>query len=589
MDSGILANALYLRAGHDANMTMPCSSLSYACGEGTPALLGVTIGEALDRTARQYPDLEALVVRHQKLRLTYAGLNAQVTQVAQGLLQLGVKKGDRVAIWAANCAEWVLAQFATARIGALLVNINPAYGTRELEYALKQSRTQTLIFQSHFKRSNYVAMLEEVCPEISQCRAGRVRSRKFPQLKTLIFLGTERTHAWLLWEELLSLGLRPQDDLLAQREASLAFDDPINIQYTSGTTGFPKGVVLSHHNIVNNGLFIGRCMRLSAQDRVCIPVPFYHCFGMVLGNMTAVLAGAAMVIPAPAFDPLATLQTVAEERCTALYGVPSMFIAELEHPRFAEYRLDSLRTGIMAGSPCPIEVMKKVVDQMHCREMTIAYGQTESSPVITQTRFDDSIERRVSTVGKALPHTEVKIINVNTGRMVPRGEPGELCTRGYLVMKGYFDNRKASQQAVDTDGWLHTGDLATMDNDGYVKITGRARDMIIRGGENIYPREIEEFLYGHPKISDVQVIGIPDRKYGEEVMAWVRLKEGQSATAEEFKEFCKGKIAHYKIPRFFKFVTEYPMTISGKIQKYRMREMAIAEMGLEAVAQIETA
>jgi len=568
---------------------MSIPSLSYACGDGTPPLKGMTVGEALEQSAQLYPDTEALVTCPQRVRLSYAQLNARVSQIAKGFLQLKVKKGDRVAIWAANCAEWVLTQFATARIGAILVNINPAYGTRELEYALKQSKTQTLIFQSHLKRSNYVAMLEEVCPEISKCTAGHLRSRKLPQLRNLIFLGAEKQHDWLTWHDLENLGAARDEDILADRETSLAFDDPINIQYTSGTTGFPKGVVLSHHNLVNNALFIGHCMRLTSQDRICIPVPFYHCFGMVLGNLTAVVAGACMVIPAPSFDPLATLQAVAEERCTALYGVPSMFIAELEHPRFPEFRLDSLRTGIMAGSPCPIEVMKKVVEQMHCREITIAYGQTESSPVITQTRADETIERRVSTVGRPLPHTEVKIVDVSTGRIVPREERGELCTRGYLVMKGYFDNRKASREAVDADGWLHTGDLATMDVAGYVKITGRARDMIIRGGENIYPREIEEFLYSHPKISDVQVIGIPDRKYGEEVMAWVRLKDGEMATAEEFKEFCKGKIAHYKIPRFFKFVTDYPMTISGKIQKYRMREIAIAEMGLEDVANIETA
>jgi fatty-acyl-CoA synthase len=562
---------------------------SYYCGEGTPPLKGLTIGEVLDEIALQHVHQEALVVRHQQIRLTYAQLNTRVNQIARGFLRLGLKKGDRVAIWAANCMEWVLTQFATARMGAILVNINPAYGTHELEYALRQSKTQTLIFQHHFKRSNYVAMLEEICPEIARCKAGRLRSRRFSQLKTLIFLGSEKPHDWLTWQDIDSMGLGFPEDSLPKGQADLTFDDAINIQYTSGTTGFPKGVVLSHHNIVNNALFIGQCMRLTARDRICIPVPFYHCFGMVLGNMAAVLAGAAIIVPAASFDPVATLQAVSDEQCTALYGVPSMFIAELEHPRFTDFRLDSLRTGIMAGSPCPIEVMKKVVAKMHCREMTIAYGQTESSPVITQTRFDDSIERRVSTVGKALPHTEVKVIDANTSKIVRRGHQGELCTRGYLVMKGYFNNRKASREAVDADGWLHTGDLATMDDDGYVKITGRSRDMIIRGGENIYPREIEEFLYSHPKISDVQVIGVPDRKYGEEVMAWVRLKDGETTTVEELREFCKGKIAHYKIPHFFKFVSEYPMTISGKIQKYRMRKMAIAELGLEALAKIETA
>jgi fatty-acyl-CoA synthase len=563
--------------------------LSYSCGEGTLPLLGLTIGEVLAQTAQRYPNHEALVVRHQGARLTYAEFKAEVGRHARGLLQLGVHPGDRVAIWAANCAEWVLTQFATAEIGAILVNINPSYGTRELEYVLKQSQVQTLLFQPRFKRSDYVAMLKEICPGIVKCKKGRLSSRNFPRLKNLIFLGAERTHDWLTWEDLGSIGSALPEDALSKRRETLMFDDPINIQYTSGTTGFPKGVVLSHHNIVNNGLLIGDAMRLTAQDRVCIPVPFYHCFGMVLGNMTAVLAGAAMVIPAPFFDPLATLEAVEQERCTALYGVPTMFIAELEHPEFHRFKLNSLRTGIMAGSPCPIEVMKKVVEQMNCSEMTIAYGQTESSPVITQTRFNDSIERRVSTVGRALPYTEVKIVDAVTQKIVARGEPGELCTRGYPVMKGYFRNRKASREVLDEDGWLHTRDLATMDEEGYVKITGRVRDMIIRGGENIYPREIEEFLYGHPKISDVQVIGIPDQKYGEEVMAWVRLKEGETATAEELRKFCQGKISHCKVPRFIKFVTEYPMTISGKIQKYRMREIAIAEMGLEKVAEIETA
>jgi fatty-acyl-CoA synthase len=564
-------------------------ALSYSCGKGTPALLGLTIGEVLNQTAAQHPDGEALIVRHQASRFTYKQFKAEVELVAQGFLQLGIRKGDRVAIWAANCTEWVVTQFATAQIGSILVNINPAYGTRELEYALRQSRTQTLLFQSGFKKSNYIAMLEEILPEIDKCKQGSLRSRKFPQLKKLIFLGEERIHNWLTGDDLRRLGDGVPQEALTRRQEALQFDDPINIQYTSGTTGFPKGVVLSHHNLVNNALFIGQSMRLTARDRVCIPVPFYHCFGMVLGNMTAVLAGAAMVIPAPFFDPLATLQTIEQERCTALYGVPSMFISELEHPEFPRFRMDSLRTGIMAGSPCPIEVMKKVVEKMHCPEMTIAYGQTESSPVITQTRFDDSIERRVSTVGKVLPHTEVKIVDAGTSTIVPRGQAGELCTRGYLVMKGYFQNPKASREAIDEDGWLHTGDLATIDDEGYLKITGRVRDMIIRGGENIYPREIEEFLYSHPKISDVQVIGIPDRQYGEEVMAWVRLKEGEMVTSEEIQEFCRGKIAHYKIPKCIKFVTEYPMTISGKIQKYRMREIAIAELGLEAVAKMETA
>ena len=563
--------------------------LSYSCGSAGPALLGRTIGEVLTETATRFPQGEALVVCHSGVRLTYAELHGRVNQTAKGLMALGVRKGDRVGIWAFNCEEWVLTQFATAAIGAILVNINPAYGTRELAYALKQSGAHTLLFQSHFKRSNYPAMLEEVCPEIAQCQQGRLRARNLPQLRKLVFLGEGKQHDWLLWKDLNVLAQSISDESLAARQAELTFEDAINIQYTSGTTGFPKGVVLTHHNLVNNALFIGNSMNLSDRDRICIPVPFYHCFGMVLGNLTAVLAGATMVIPSAIFDAARTLSAVEQERCTALYGVPSMFIAELEHPEFDRFCLDTLRTGIMAGSPCPLEVMKKVIEKMHCRDITIAYGQTESSPVITQTSVDDSIERRVATVGRALPHTEVKIVDPVDGRILPRGQPGELCSRGYLIMKGYYRNRKATREAIDPVGWLHTGDLAVMNADGYVNITGRARDMIIRGGENIYPREIEEFLYTHPKISDAQVIGVPDRKFGEEVMAWVRLKEGETATAEELRAFCKGKIAHYKVPHFFKFVTEFPMTVSGKVQKYKMREIAVQELGLEDLTKIQTA
>ncbi|HEU0004897.1 MAG TPA: AMP-binding protein [Terriglobia bacterium] len=568
---------------------MSAVPLSYSCGSAEPALLGRTIDEILSESAARFPHGEALVVCHQGVRLTYAEFQSKVRQTAKGLLALGIRNGDRVGIWACNCEEWVLTQFATAAIGAILVNINPAYGTRELDYALRQSGTHTLVFHSHFKQSNYPAILEEICPEIAQCRQGHLRARTLPGLRRVVFLGEGKKHDWLLWQELGVLAQSVSDETLAARQAELTFEDPINIQYTSGTTGFPKGVVLTHHNLVNNALFIASSMNLSDQDRICIPVPFYHCFGMVLGNLTAALAGATMVIPSATFDAAHTLRAVEQERCTALYGVPSMFIAELEHPEFARFHLGTLRTGIMAGSPCPIEVMKKVVERMNCREITIAYGQTESSPVITQTSVDDSIERRVATVGRALPHTEVKIVDPVSGRIVPRGQPGELCSRGYLIMKGYFRNRKATSEAIDSDGWLHTGDLAVMNTDGYVNITGRARDMIIRGGENIYPREIEEFLYTHPKISDAQVIGVPDRKFGEEVMAWIRLKEGETSTVEEIRAFCKGKIAHYKIPRFFKFVNEYPMTISGKVQKYRMREIAIQELGLQELTTIQTA
>ena len=568
---------------------MSAVPLSYSCGSAEPALLGRTIDEILSESAARFPHGEALVVCHQGVRLTYAEFQSKVRRTAKGLLALGIRNGDRVGVWACNCEEWVLTQFATAAIGAILVNINPAYGTRELDYALRQSGTHTLVFHSHFKQSNYPALLEEICPEIAQCKQGHLRARTLPGLRRVVFLGEGKKHDWLLWQELSVLAQSVSDETLTTHQAKLTFEDPINIQYTSGTTGFPKGVVLTHHNLVNNALFIASSMNLSERDRICIPVPFYHCFGMVLGNLTAVLAGATMVIPSATFDAAHALRAVEQERCTALYGVPSMFIAELEHPEFARFHLGTLRTGIMAGSPCPIEVMKKVVERMNCREITIAYGQTESSPVITQTSVDDSIERRVATVGRALPHTEVKIVDPVSGRIVPRGQPGELCARGYLIMKGYYRNRKATSEAIDSDGWLHTGDLAVMNTGGYVNITGRARDMIIRGGENIYPREIEEFLYTHPKISDAQVIGVPDRRFGEEVMVWIRLKEGETTTVEELRAFCKGKIAHYKVPRFFKFVNEYPMTISGKVQKYRMREIAIQELGLQELTTIQTA
>lgn len=563
---------------------------SYAHESSTEPLWGVTIGEVLDRTTEQHPSNEALVVKHQGVRYTYQEFRRVVNQAAKGLMALGVQKGDRVAIWATNWAEWVVTQFATAKIGAILVNINPAYRRYELEYALKQSESQTLLLIRGFRDADYISLLYQACPEAEHARPGELKSETLPHLKNLVFIGEgEKPEGMLSWAEVLALGDNLADQALDERAASLHFDDPINIQYTSGTTGFPKGALLSHHNIVNNARFIGQCMRISHEDRICIPVPFYHCFGMVLGNMVCVVHGATMVIPAEYFDPLATLRTVHKERCTALYGVPTMFIAELEHPDFHQFDLSSLRTGIMAGSPCPIEVMKRVVELMHCREITIAYGLTEASPVITQTRADDPIERRVATVGRPLPHTEVQIVDPATGKIVPPGTPGELCTRGYLVMKGYYNDPDATRRAIDDHGWLHTGDLATMDEHGYCNITGRVKDMIIRGGENIYPREIEEFLYTHPKISQAQVIGVPDRKYGEEVMAWIQLKEGEQATADEIREFCRGKIASYKIPKYIKFVDAFPMTVTGKIQKFKMREMAIAELGLEDAAKIKTA
>ncbi|MBI2821478.1 MAG: AMP-binding protein [Acidobacteria bacterium] len=555
------------------------TAISYAHGAGDTPLLGMTIGDVLDRTAALYPDSLALAVPRQGLRYNYRDFLRQVEAAARGFAALGVAKGDRVAIWATNHPEWVITQFATAKIGAILVNINPAYRAYELEYALRQSESQTLVMIRGFRDIDYVSALFSICPEAARAEPGRLRSAKLPHLENLVFIGGDSPDGMLSWKDLMKLGTDGSPPELQQRQAGLELDDPINIQYTSGTTGYPKGALLSHHNIVNNALLVGEAMRLTHQDRVCIPVPFYHCFGMVLGNMVCALYGAAMVIPAESFEPLATLQAVQGERCTALYGVPTMFIAELEHPDFASFDLTSLRTGIMAGAPCPIELMKKVVGILHCPAITIAYGLTEASPVITQTRTDDPIDLLVGTVGRALPHTEVKIIDPASGRIVLVGTAGELCTRGYLVMKGYYNNPEATREAVDADRWLHTGDIAVMDGDGYFRITGRVKDMIIRGGENIYPREIEEFLYTHPKIMDAQVIGIPDSKYGEEVMVWVRLKEGQSATAGEIRDFCRGKIAHYKIPKHVKFVSAFPMTVTGKIQKFKMRQLSIAELG----------
>ena len=551
-------------------------STSYASGTVTTPLVGCTIGEALDTTARAYPDSPALISRHQQQRLTFADLQAAVEQFARGLMHLGVQKGDRVGIWATNCSEWVIAQFATAKIGAILVNVNPASRAYELKFALAQSECQTLIMVPKFNNADFVSIFFEAAAEV-------------PFLKNLILIADTHPDRFAGWKEVLAMGDRVAMAELRRREADLSFDEPINIQYTSGTTGRPKGAVLSHHNIVNNALLVADCMRIKPGDRICVPVPFYHCFGMVMGNMAAVLKASTIVIPAPHFDALKTLEAVAEARCTALYGVPTMFRAQLEHPEFRRFDLTSLRTGIMAGSPCPIHLMKRVVAEMHCPEITIAYGQTESSPVITQTTTDDPIELRVTTVGRPLPHTEVKIIDTATGTIVPRGMEGELCARGYCVMKGYYNNDEATRKTVDADGWLHTGDIAVMRDDGYCRIAGRVKDMIIRGGENIYPREIEEFLYTCPGISEVQIIGIPSAKYGEEVAAWVKLQPGATNSAEDIQAFCKGKIASFKIPRYIKMVNEFPMTVTGKIQKFRMREIMIDELSLEQASRIETA
>ncbi|MBA3653755.1 MAG: AMP-binding protein [Actinobacteria bacterium] len=533
---------------------------SYASGVGNIPLLGRTIGEDFSRTVEQHREREALVDVSTGCRWTYGQLDDAVDSVATGLLARGIAKGDRVGIWAPNCAEWVFVQYATAKVGAILVNINPAYRTHELQYVLRQAGIRLLIFAPSFKTSDYASMVAEVRDECTD-------------LEDVILLGGSE------WERLASADV--DTEALAARQATLSFDDPINIQYTSGTTGFPKGATLSHHNILNNGYFVGQMLGYTEHDRVCVPVPFYHCFGMVMGNIGATSNGSTIVIPAPAFDPAATLKAVQDERCTSLYGVPTMFIAELGLETFGTYDLSSLRTGIMAGSPCPVEVMKRVVTEMNMDEVTIMYGMTETSPVSTMTRREDDLERRVATVGTAMPHVEVQIIDVETGLPAPAGTPGELCTRGYSVMLGYWDAPEQTAEAIDGAGWMHTGDLATMDDDGYVAIVGRIKDMVIRGGENIYPREIEEFLYGHPDIEEAQVIGVPDPKYGEELMAWVRLRpDAEELTIDALRAFCRDKLAQYKVPRYLHLTNEFPMTVTGKIRKVEMRERSIEILGL---------
>ena len=542
---------------------------SYSNGPSTAPLLGETIGDNLDRMAERFPDREALSIPYQGVRMTYAELVEEANLVARALIAGGVERGDRVGIWAPNCAEWVVVQYATAKAGVILVNVNPAYRTTELEYALNQSGCRMLVAARRFKTSDYVEMVEDVRP---RCRA----------LERVVWLDAPE------WEELWAAGERAADDERASRQALLQFDDPINIQYTSGTTGFPKGATLTHHNILNNGYFVGVGCRYTQEDRICIPVPFYHCFGMVMGNLGATSHGACMVVPAPSFEPGAVLATVQDERCTSLYGVPTMFIAELGHPDFASYDLTSLRTGIMAGSPCPVEVMRRVIERMHMEDVTICYGMTETSPVSTQTGADDPVERRVGTVGRVHPHIEVKVVDPETGNIVPRGETGEFLTRGYSVMLGYWDAPEKTAEAIDEAGWMHTGDLATMDEDGYLKIVGRSKDMVIRGGENVYPREVEEFLYGHPDVSDVQVVGVPDLRYGEELCAFVILHDGAATTPEELQEWCRGRIAHFKVPRYVQIVSAFPMTVTGKVQKFKLREQAIEELDL-ASHVVETA
>jgi fatty-acyl-CoA synthase len=549
--------------------------VSYGSGAADESLLGETIGDNLDRIATAYPGTECLVSRHQRLRYTYAEFVAAVDECARAFMALGTARGTRVGIWAPNRAEWAIVQYATAKIGAILVNINPAYRTSEVEYALRQSGTSMLVAASTFKTSDYAAMINDVRAQL-------------PALETVVlFDGDDRGD--LTWDGLLDRAGDVTPGELANRQGSLQFDDPINIQYTSGTTGFPKGATLSHHNILNNAYNVTGIQLLEPGDRLCVPVPLYHCFGMVMGNLGCTTRGATIVYPSEAFDPTAVLETVAAERCVSLYGVPTMFIGVLDDPNFASYDLTSLRTGVMAGSPCPIEVMKRCVADMHMDDVTICYGMTETSPVSFQSRVDDPIDRRVSTVGRVHPHVECKVVDPATGDVVARGAPGEICTRGYVVMLGYWDNDEATRQAIDTAGWMHTGDLGVMDDEGYLNISGRIKDMIIRGGENVYPREIEEFLYTHPAIAEVQVIGVPDAKFGEEICAWVRVREGHTLTLDDVKDFCRGRIAHYKVPRYLELVDEFPMTVTGKVRKVEMREISTERLGLAALAGVETA
>jgi fatty-acyl-CoA synthase len=552
---------------------------SYVHGGSTTPLIGDAIGVHFDQAAERWADRDALIVRQQNIRWSYGELKAMVDAFAAGLFALGLAPGDRVGIWSPNNAEWGVTQFATAKAGLILVNINPAYRLAELDFALNKVGCKALVTADSFKTNDYVGMLRELAPEIDRSAPGKLQSKRLPQLTTLIRIGDSEKRGFIRFDDVLRMGADRHRALLAELAPKLQFDDPINIQFTSGTTGAPKGATLTHHNILNNGYFIGEAIRLTDRDRVCIPVPLYHCFGMVLGNLACITHGAAMVYPSEGFDPLTTLEAVEAERCTALYGVPTMFIAELGHPEFKSFDLSSLRTGIMAGSPCPVEVMKRCISEMNMHEVTIAYGMTETSPVSTQTSHDDPLERRVGTVGRIHPHVEIKIVDAD-GRIVPPGTAGELCTRGYSVMLGYWDDEARTAEVIDRAGWMHTGDLATLDAEGYCNIVGRIKDMVIRGGENVYPREVEEYLFRHPKIEAVQVVGVPDVKYGEELCAWIKLKQGAAASAEDIQSFCKGKIAHYKIPRYVKFVDAFPMTVTGKVQKFVMREDMIRELGL---------
>ncbi|MEQ8268422.1 MAG: AMP-binding protein [Parvibaculum sp.] len=555
------------------------TALAQVRGSTTPPLREQTIGEALEAAAHQWPETEALVSVHQGIRWSYRELNEKATALAAGLTALGLRRGDRLGVWSPNNAEWTLTQFATAKAGIILVNINPAYQLSELEYTLNKVGVKALVTPERFRASDYVGMVEELAPEIARS-AGTLASARLPHLKHVIQIGGSPRPGWVQFDDVAGLATDEHRRMVAGTARELDCRDPINIQFTSGTTGLPKGATLSHHNILNNGFFVARGIGLKEGDRLCIPVPLYHCFGMVMGNLGCLTHGATMVYPAEAFDPLTTLQVVESERCTGLYGVPTMFIAILGHPDFGKFDLSSLRTGCMGGSPCPVEVMKQAIGRMNMKDVTIAYGMTETSPVSFQTADSDPLERRVSTIGRVQPHLECKVVDLD-GKTVPRGTPGELCTRGYSVMIGYWDDEEKTAAAVDAEGWMHTGDLATIDEEGYGNIVGRLKDMVIRGGENVYPREIEEYLYRHPKVEDVAVVGVPDPKFGEEICAWVRLKPGESASEDEIKAFCKGQIAHYKVPRYVRFVTEFPMTVTGKVQKFQIREAMIEELKLE--------
>jgi fatty-acyl-CoA synthase len=554
---------------------------SYVCGISDAPLLGDTIGGCLNRAAQRWGDREALVSPSHDVRWTWKEFAARVDALAAGFLALGLERGARIGVWSLNRPEWTLTQFAAAKAGLVLVTINPAYRLSELEFALAKVGCAAIVTATAFKTSNYMEMLNTLLPELAASQPGELQAARLPQLRAVIQIGGPKSPGTLTFEDVTKMGGARHREQLAELAKTLQFDDAVNIQFTSGTTGSPKGVTLTHRNILNNGYFVGRAMRLTEKDRICIPVPLYHCFGMVIGNLASVTLGATMVYPGEGFDPLATLQTIEKEKCTALYGVPTMFIAELDHPEFARFNLKSLRTGIMAGAPCPIEVMKRVNNEMNMGEVTIAYGMTETSPVSFQSSTDDPLERRVSTVGRIHPHVEVKVVDLE-GRVVPRGERGELCTRGYSVMLGYWDEPEKTRDVLDANGWMHTGDIAIIDAEGYCNIVGRIKDMVIRGGENLYPREIEEFLYRHPKIQDVQIFGVADDRYGEELCAWIRTRPGETLTTDEVRAFCQGQIAHNKIPRYVEFVDEFPMTVTGKIQKFLMREAVEAKLGLKA-------